>query len=99
LPDVSSQTIINAGAALPHQTRGTFKEVALASGLRYDPNGNVFAGMGADLATTKQWMAGVFVNALANQKYKLFRNEKGKFDDVTDSIGSRVDHISLRMGR
>jgi hypothetical protein len=29
----------------------------------------------------------VFVNALANQKYRLFRNNKGKFEDVTDSAG------------
>ena len=29
----------------------------------------------------------MFVNALANQQYKLFRNDKGKFEDVTDAIG------------
>ena len=67
---------------------GTFEEVALMSGLAYDQNGHVFAGMGADFGDYENsgWPA-VFVNALANQKYKLFRNQKGKFDDVTDSIG------------
>jgi hypothetical protein len=67
---------------------GTFEEVALMSGLAYDQNGHVFAGMGADFGDYENsgWPA-VFVNALANQKYKLFRNEKGKFDDVTDAIG------------
>ena len=67
---------------------GTFTEVALISGLGYDQNGHAFAGMGADFGDYKNagWPS-VFVNALANQKYKLFRNDKGTFDDVTDSMG------------
>jgi hypothetical protein len=71
-----------------NQHDGTFEEVALASGLAYDEMGHVFAGMGADFGDYENsgW-PGMFVNALANQKYKLFRNEKGKFQDVTDSIG------------
>jgi hypothetical protein len=70
---------------------GTFEEVALASGLAYDEMGHVFAGMGLDFGDYENsgW-PGVFVNALANQKYKLFRNERGKFEDVTDSIGLGV---------
>ena len=67
---------------------GTFEEVALASGLAYDEMGHVFAGMGVDFGDYENsGSPGVFVNALANQKYKLFRNTKGKFEDVTDSIG------------
>ena len=67
---------------------GTFEEVALTAGLAYDQNGHVFAGMGADFGDYENtgWPA-VFVNALANQKYRLFRNDKGKFEDVTDSMG------------
>jgi len=67
---------------------GTFEEVAMISGLAYDEMGHVFAGMGADFGDyeNRGWPS-MFVNALANQKYKLFRNEKGKFEDVTDSIG------------
>ncbi len=67
---------------------GTFTEVALPSGLAYDQNGRAFAGMGADFGDYKNagWPS-VIVNALANQKYKLFQNNKGKFDDVTDSAG------------
>jgi enediyne biosynthesis protein E4 len=66
---------------------GTFEEVALSSGLAYDEMGHVFAGMGADFGDyeNRGWPS-MFVNALANQKYKLFRNEKGKFEEVTDSI-------------
>ena len=67
---------------------GTFSEVALLAGLAYDQNGRAFAGMGADFGDYQNngWPA-VFVNALANQQYKLFRNDKGKFEDVTDAIG------------
>ncbi len=67
---------------------GTFSEVALAAGLAYDQNGHVFAGMGADFADyNNDGWPDVFVNALANQKYSLFRNDKGQFEDVTDPVG------------
>ena len=74
---------------------GTFEEVALAAGLAYDQNGHVFAGMGADFGDYENsgWPS-VFVNALANQKYKLFRNDKGTFEDVTDSIGLGASTMS-----
>jgi enediyne biosynthesis protein E4 len=74
---------------------GTFEEVALTAGLAYDQNGHVFAGMGADFGDYENsgWPS-VFVNSLANQKYKLFRNAKGKFDDVTDSLGLGASTIS-----
>jgi enediyne biosynthesis protein E4 len=74
---------------------GTFTDVALLSGLAYDQNGHAFAGMGADFGDYKNtgWPS-VFVNALANQKYKLFRNDKGTFDDITDSIGLGASTMS-----
>jgi enediyne biosynthesis protein E4 len=67
---------------------GTFSEVALEAGVAYDQNGRAFAGMGADFADyDNDGWPDVFVNALANQKYALFRNDKGKFEDIIDSIG------------
>jgi len=74
---------------------GRFEEVALVAGLAYDQNGHVFAGMGADFGDYENsgWPS-VFVNALANQKYKLFRNDKGTFDDITDSIGLGASTMS-----
>ena len=67
---------------------GSFTEVALEAGLAYDQNGNVFAGMGVDFADyNNDGWPDVFVNALANQKYMLFRNEKGRFEDVTNPSG------------
>jgi len=72
-----------------HNNRdGTFSEVALAAGLAYDQNGHVFAGMGVDFGDyNNDGWPDVFVNALANQKYALFRNDKGQFEDVTDPVG------------
>jgi enediyne biosynthesis protein E4 len=67
---------------------GTFREVGLSSGLAYDQNGKVFAGMGADFADyNNDGWPDVFVNALANQKYAFFLNNKSSFEDVTDRSG------------
>jgi len=73
---------------------GTFTNVAVAAGAAYNQNGGVFAGMGADFADyNNDGWPDLFVNALANQKYVLLRNNKGVFEDVTDLSG--VGAISL----
>src|SRR6267142_3781594 len=67
---------------------GTFTEVALGAGLAYDQDGKVFAGMGADFADyNNDGWPDIFVNALANQKYALFRNDKGTFEDTSNQTG------------
>jgi len=67
---------------------GTFSEVALESGLAFDQDGKTFAGMGVDFADyDNDGWPDAFVNALSNQRYALFRNSKGNFDDVSDSVG------------
>jgi enediyne biosynthesis protein E4 len=67
---------------------GTFSEVALEAGLAFDQDGKAFAGMGVDFADyNNDGWPDVFVNALANQRYNLFRNSEGSFDDVSDSSG------------
>jgi len=67
---------------------GTFTEMALSAGLAYNQDGKTFAGMGVDFADyNNDGWPDVFVNALANQKYELFRNGKGTFEDVTDQSG------------
>jgi hypothetical protein len=74
---------------------GTFSEVGLLSGAAYGENGGVFAGMGTDFADyNNDGWPDIFVNALANQKYMLFRNNKGEFEDVTDASG--VGAITLQ---
>jgi enediyne biosynthesis protein E4 len=87
-PDIFIANDSSAEQLFHNKHDGTFEEVALTSGLAYDQNGHVFAGMGADFGDydNSGWPS-VFVNALANQKYKLFHNVKGLFEDVTDPIG------------
>jgi len=67
---------------------GTFEETALASGLAYDEDGKVFAGMGIDLADydNDSW-PDAFINALANQGYSLFRNRNSLFEHRSASSG------------
>jgi hypothetical protein len=74
---------------------GTFAEVALTAGLAYDQNGHVFSGMGTDFGDydNSGWPS-LFVTDLANQKYKLFHNVKGSFEEVTDSLGVGTTTIS-----
>ena len=74
---------------------GTFTESALPLGLAYDDDGKTFAGMGNDFADyDNDGWPDVFINALANQRYALFRNEKGhSFDYVAGPSG--VARISM----
>ena len=74
---------------------GTFTEAALALGVAYDDDGKTFAGMGVDFADyDNDGFADIFINSLANQRYALFRNQKGhSFDYVTGPSG--VARITL----
>jgi hypothetical protein len=57
--------------------------------MAYDEDGQTFAGMGIDTADyeNKGW-PGIFINALANQRYALFENEGGKmFQYVSGASG------------
>ncbi|HEX7317009.1 MAG TPA: CRTAC1 family protein [Pyrinomonadaceae bacterium] len=54
---------------------GTFEDVALLAGVGYDENGKAFAGMGVDAADyDNDGRVDVFVTALSNETYPLFRN-------------------------
>ncbi len=68
---------------------GTFTESALPLGLAYDEDGKLFAGMGIDFSDyDNDGFPDVFINALANQRYALFRSVKGEaFDYVTGPSG------------
>jgi enediyne biosynthesis protein E4 len=71
-----------------NQGGGKFEEVGLAAGIGYDEDGKVFAGMGVDFADyDNDGWPDAFINALALQKYALFRNGKGSFDYVTGPSG------------
>jgi hypothetical protein len=68
---------------------GVFEEVGLESGIAVDADGQVFAGMGIDLADYEnQGFPGVIVTDLANQKYALYKNARdGTFDYQSDRAG------------
>ncbi|MDT7778719.1 MAG: enediyne biosynthesis protein, partial [Acidobacteriota bacterium] len=54
---------------------GTFEDVALLAGVGYDENGKAFAGMGVDAADyDNDGRVDVFVTALSNETYPLYRN-------------------------
>jgi enediyne biosynthesis protein E4 len=67
---------------------GTFTETALAVGMAYDDNGRAYAGMGVDCQDyDNDGWPDVFINALSNQTYALYHNNKGMFDYVTAPSG------------
>lgn len=88
LPD-----ILVANDSFPQQLfrnlgNGKFAETGLTAGLAYDDDGNTFAGMGLSFADyDRDGWPDVFINALANQRYALFRNQKGSFDYVSGPSG------------
>ena len=67
---------------------GRFEEVGLLSGIAYDDDGKVFAGMGADFVDYDNdgWPE-VFANALPHQRYALFRNIDGTFEYASGPTG------------
>ncbi len=72
---------------------GIFQEVGLSTGLAFDDSGRTFAGMGIDFADfDNDGWPDIFINALANQKYALFRNQKGTFEYASGS--TNVGQIS-----
>ncbi len=63
---------------------GTFDEVGLLAGVAYDEDGNTFAGMGLDFTDyDNDGWPDLFINALANERYALYRNKEGSFEYVT----------------
>jgi hypothetical protein len=67
---------------------GKFEEVGVSAGLAYDEDGNAFSGMGVDFADfDNDGWPDIFVNALAKQKYALFRNHSGNFEYISGRMG------------
>jgi len=67
---------------------GGFEELGLLSGVAYDEDGKTFAGMGTDFADyDNDGRPDVFINALAHQKYALFRNLGDLFEYVSGPSG------------
>jgi hypothetical protein len=71
---------------------GTFEDVALLAGVGYDENGKSFSGMGVDAADyDNDGFVDVFVTALSNETYPLFRNN----GDETFSYATGTSGVGL----
>ena len=83
-----------------NKTDGTFEEVGLFTGVAYDEDGKTFDGMGVDfLDYDNDGWPDVFINALAHQKYSLFRNFEGLFEYVSGRSGvSRITSLHSGWG-
>ncbi|MGH9672258.1 MAG: FG-GAP repeat domain-containing protein, partial [Bryobacteraceae bacterium] len=67
---------------------GRFEETALNAGVAYDDDGRTYAGMGIDFADyDNDGWPDLFVNALAMQRYALYRNNRGLFEYASNSAG------------
>jgi hypothetical protein len=67
---------------------GTFEEVGVDKGIAYDEDGRVFAGMGIDFGDYDgDGRPDLFVNALSDQRYWLFRNRPEGFEAVSGATG------------
>src|SRR5947208_2368166 len=67
---------------------GTFTEAAKLQGLAFDEDGRAYAGMGIDLQDyDNDGWPDVFINALSNQKYALYRNTREGFEYVSGPSG------------
>jgi hypothetical protein len=64
---------------------GTFTEIAAELAMAYDEDGKTFAGMGIDFADyDNDGFPDIFIDALAGQRYALFRNTGSRsFDYVS----------------
>ena len=67
---------------------GTFEEVALQAGVAYNSDGVALSSMGADFRDyDNDGRDDLFVTALSNETFPLFRNLGGHFADVTYPSG------------
>jgi hypothetical protein len=67
---------------------GTFEEVALQTGVAYNGEGVTLSSMGADFRDyDNDGRDDLFITALSNETFPLFRNIGGRFSDVTYPSG------------
>jgi enediyne biosynthesis protein E4 len=87
-PDLVVANDTVAQQLFKNNRNGTFTEVGLALGMAYDDNGRAYAGMGVDCQDyDNDGWPDIFINALSNQTYALYHNNKGTFDYVTAPSG------------
>ena len=75
---------------------GTFEEVALLSGVAYNENGRVVAGMGADFRDlNNDGKPEIFHTAMFADTFPLYKNLGDGFEDVTSAAGITIPSSRL----
>lgn len=75
---------------------GTFKDVALETGVAYTSSGKVVAGMGAEFRDlNNDGFPDIFHTAMAGDTFPLYKNAGDHFDDVTEASG--IAALSRRL--
>jgi enediyne biosynthesis protein E4 len=75
---------------------GRFEEVALPAGVAYNSDGRAVSGMGADFRDVdNDGQEDIFLTALSNESFALFRNVRGRFVDIAQT--ARITAGSLRL--
>ena len=67
---------------------GRFEEVGFDAGIAYDDDGRAFSGMGIDFGDyDNDGWPDLVLNALAGQRFALFRNQRGRFEYESGKSG------------
>ena len=75
---------------------GRFEEVALLAGVAFNSDGRAVSGMGADFRDVdNDGQEDIFLTALSNEGFALFRNLGGRFGDIAQT--ARITAGSLRL--
>jgi tetratricopeptide (TPR) repeat protein len=73
---------------LLHNEGGRFRDIALEAGVAYGDDGKALSSMGADFRDfDNDGREDLFVTALSDESFPLFRNSDNHFTDASDSIG------------
>ncbi|MBI3683733.1 MAG: CRTAC1 family protein [Acidobacteria bacterium] len=67
---------------------GVFREMGFDAGIAYDDDGNTYGGMGIDFEDyDNDGWPDLVINALASQRYAMYRNRKGSFEYISAQTG------------
>ncbi len=87
-PDIFVANDTMANFLFHNRGDGTFEEVALPAGVALDSDGVALSSMGADFRDfNNDGRDDLFITALSNETFPIFRNDGGHFADVTYASG------------
>ena len=87
-PDIFVANDTMANFLFHNRGDGTFEEVALPAGVAFNSDGAALSSMGADFRDfNNDGRDDLFITALSNETFPIFRNDGGHFADVTYASG------------